>query len=96
MEFDKLEIAGQSFKAFDLKTEFAHLLLIQAQQGFLGCGYFSLDTANRLKESVAIVSGVSTYEDCLKAKVVGLSQAAIDRGLHLNMTGREALLALNC
>lgn len=95
MDFDQIEIDGQTFKALDLETEKAHLLLIQTQNGFLGCGYFSIETANKLGESVALVSGVSSYQDCLEAKVHTLSNSAQEKGLVVGMTGREALLALN-
>jgi uncharacterized protein YunC (DUF1805 family) len=95
MEFDQISIDGHDFKALDLTTEQAHLLLIQTKKGFLGCGYFSIETANKLGESAALVSGVNTYQDCLEAKVHTLSEAAINRGLVVGMSGREALLALN-
>lgn len=95
MEFDQIEVDGQLFKALDLETEKAHLLLIQTKNGFLGCGYFNIETANKLGESVALVSGVSTYQDCLQAKVHTLSQAAQQKGLQVGMSGKEALLALN-
>lgn len=95
MELNKIELEGQTFQGLNVKTESAFLLMIQAKKGFLGCGYFNIETANKLKESVAIVSGVSSYEDCLKAKVILASEEAIKNGVTLSMTGREALMQLN-
>ena len=95
MELDNIELDGQNFKGLNVKTEHAFLLMIQAKQGFLGCGYFNIETANKLKESVAIVSGVSNYKDCLDAMVILASEEAIKKGITLSMTGREALKQLN-
>jgi uncharacterized protein YunC (DUF1805 family) len=60
----------------------------------LACGYFDIETANKLGEAVAIVTGVKNYDDMLLAKVVKLSKAAEDKGLTLGMSGREALSQL--
>ena len=95
MQFDSIDVNGHTFQGIDVKTEKAHLLMIQANQGFLGCGYFSVETANKLGETVAIVTGVSSYEDCLNANVVALSEKAKEKGLTTGITGREALNLLN-
>ncbi len=68
------------------------LLLIKTKKGgILGCGYLSVDTFNRTGEPGAIVRGVNTHDDMLKAKVVAASEAARSLGIEPGMTGEEAL-----
>lgn len=91
---DSIEINGQKYTGHHIKTSVANILMIQAKSGFLACGYFDIETANKLGEPVAIVTGVKNYDDMLSAKVVKLSKPALDKGLTLGMSGKEALSKL--
>ena len=91
---DTIEIEGNAFSAAIVPFEHAKLLVITAPHGALGCGYISLDAAEKFGDAIAIVTGVSSYDDMLKAQVVRLSSAAAARGVSLGMTGREALLRM--
>ncbi len=92
---DSITVNNKSFEAAKIETSHASILMIKAKQGFLGCGYFDVDTANRLNEPVAIVTGVKTYEDMLKANVVKVSDAALELGVQPGISGEEALLLLS-
>ncbi|MCP3967347.1 MAG: DUF1805 domain-containing protein [Lentisphaerae bacterium] len=91
---DKINIDGQEFEGFRLNTENACVVLIKAAHGFLGCGYFNIAVANKLLDDVAIVKGVNSYDDMLKAKVVDCSDSATAIGVKKGMSGREALLKM--
>lgn len=94
MTSEPLEIDGHYFEGIHVRTAKANILLIKADDGFLGCGYFNLESAERLGEPVAIVRGVKSFSDMLEAKVVGRSTTAGQLGIEPGMTGREALLKL--
>lgn len=91
---EKIVIDGHEFEGYRIPTQSANIILIKAANGFLGCGYFSVETADKLRENVAIVTGVKTYDDMLKASVVKLSAAAQQAGITAGMSGREALLKM--
>ena len=91
---DLIDVDGVKFEAFKLATAQSNILLIKTTKGFLGCGYFSVETADKLKEPVAIVTGVKTYEDMLSAKVVRVSETARTLGLTEGISGREAISLL--
>ena len=92
---EKIIIDGKEFEAWRIPTESATILLIKAAHGFIGCGYFDVQTANKLQEHVGIVTGVKTFDDMLEAKIFACSNSAEVVGLRKGMSGREALLKLN-
>lgn len=73
---------------FELKRP---LLVMKAPNGLLGCGYISVETCNKTGEACAIVTGVSTFDDMRKAKVVAASHHAAELGVTVGETGESAL-----
>ena len=88
-------VDGISLEGLRVATEKAVILAIKAANGFVGCGYFDVSTADKLGEHLAVVTGVSTFEEVLDAEVVKASQAALDAGVRTGMKGREALKIFN-
>ena len=91
----KITVDGRQFNALKIETQSAPILLIQGESGFLGCGWFSIETAESLSEAVAVVRGVQNVADMLEARVAAVSPAAADRGVRAGMTGKQALPYLN-
>lgn len=87
-------IDGIEFEAVHVPTAGTNVLLIKTPGGFLGCGYFDVNVADRVGDAVAIVTGVKRLEEMLEARVARLSERARERGVHEGMTGREALRLL--
>ena len=63
---DELKIDGAVFYGYTIPISKGAILLIRGGKGMLGCGYFSLDTAEKLGDAMAIVSGVKSYDDMLE------------------------------
>ena len=91
MVLASIQVDGKAYEAVHVATGKSNVLLIRAGAGFLGCGYFRVDTADRLGDAVAIVRGVQTPDDMLGARVEEISQAAGRAGVRIGMSGREAL-----
>ena len=89
-----IEINGHYLEGYATPTTNSVILIVKAPLGFLGCGYFSLGTAEKVGDAAVIVSGVKKFEDMLNAKVKGFSPAAAALGITTEMNGREALLKL--
>ncbi len=88
---DTVQLDNQSFEAVTLPTPNTKILAIRARLGILGCGYISLETAAKVGDALAVVSGVSSYDDMLQASVKAVSPAAEALGVRPGMTGRDAL-----
>jgi uncharacterized protein YunC (DUF1805 family) len=69
----------------------ANLVLITAEKGYLMCGLLNLETAEKLGQAAAVVRGVKTAEDALKAKVASCTTRAKALGVKEGMSGEEAI-----
>ncbi len=90
-----ISINDKTFEGVSVELPVAPLLMIKCDKGFLACGYVQINTASRLGEIAAIVTGVKDFEDMLKAPIKSLSlkaQECLD--LPENATGKDFLLAL--
>ena len=90
-----MNFEGKEFTAYSIPTNNTFVLIIGAENGFLGCGYLNVEIANKVGDVCAIVTGVKTPDDMLDAKVVAASDAAKELGIKEDMTGKEALLIMS-
>ncbi len=67
------------------------LVVIKAARGYLMCGYLNLEAAEGFGDAAAVVAGVSSADDALKAKVKAATKAAKELGVRAGLTGEEAL-----
>ena len=85
---------GILFSAYLIPLKHAPLLVMQGGNGMLGCGYLSIETADKLGDALAVATGVASYQEMLDAEVKKVSRAAAALGVTPGMTGREALLKM--
>ena len=91
---DTVRLDGNELDAVTFATQNTKILAIRAAHGLLGCGYISTETAAKVGDALAVVSGVANYEDMLAATVKAVSPAAEALGVRPGMTGRAALLKM--
>ena len=91
---DNINIDGKSFQAYTIKTTNASLLIINGKKGMLDCGYVKVETADKLGDVLAIVTGVNSYDDMRLKPVVAVSKAAEALGIKPGMSGGQALAIL--
>ena len=71
---DKKKINDNTFSAYTIPTPNVSMMVITAQKGMLACGYISVEAADKFGDALAIVRGVSSYDDMLKAQVSSVSK----------------------
>ena len=91
---DRINVDGMEFSGSTIEMLQGKLLLIQGRNGMLGCGYFNVETADKLNSAMAIVTGVKCYDDMLTQPVVKLSARAAEYGVTVGMSGKDALLLM--
>lgn len=89
-----INLADKKLVGFKIESVSPPLLIIMGEKGILSCGYFSMEAAEKFNVAVAIVKGVETFEDMLKARVQDLSAAAEKLGIKKGDLGEKALSKL--
>ena len=91
-EIGKVEVDGKSFLALRAEMpELPPLLLIVGEKGFVMCGYLNIDVAEKLGAAAAVVSGVSCFDDVLKAEIKAATSKAKALGLEPGKVVRAVL-----
>ena len=88
---EKISWDGVEAQAGELELFGVKILLIRVGRGALGCGYLNLAAAEKFGHALAIVSGVDSCEEMLRAPVRAVSPAAASLGVVPGDTGLEAL-----
>jgi uncharacterized protein YunC (DUF1805 family) len=70
--------------------------MILTEAGLVGCGIYDVKTAAEFGQAVAIARGTPQKplvdpEDLFEAKIVDATPQAKELGIHVGMTGREAV-----
>ena len=91
---DTIRLDESDLDAITFATQNTKILVIRAAHGLLGCGYISVETAAKVGDALAVVSGVANYDDMLRASVKAVSPAAEALGVRPGMTGHDALLKM--
>ena len=90
-----LDIDGKS--AMSLKVELPDsppLLMIIGHTGFVMCGFLNMDAAEKMNVAAALVSGVRSFDDVLRAEIKAATSKAQTKGIRLGMRGKEAIKLL--
>ncbi|APH38609.1 YunC family protein [Methanohalophilus halophilus] len=91
MIIEQIKLENGTAQGLKWELENASLLLIKADMGYVMCGYLNMETADKLEDVAAVVSGVDSFEDVLQAPVKSVSKKALDVGIEEGMTGRQVL-----
>lgn len=87
---ETVKVGDRSLLGIRVDLPNAPVLMLVGSRGFLGCGYFRADVADKVGHALAVVSGVRTFTDMLAARVAAASAAAAALGIQPGMTGAEA------
>ncbi|MBU0527258.1 DUF1805 domain-containing protein [Candidatus Micrarchaeota archaeon] len=67
------------------------LIVIKAKNGYVACSYIDKDTAEKVGDVAAFVSGVKSMDDLKKAKIRHATSWAEDLGIREGMSVKKAL-----
>ena len=67
------------------------LIIVRAKRGYVACSYLSRETAEKIGDVAAFVSGVKEYPEFFNAKIRSATSWAEDMGIREGMSVRKAL-----
>ena len=91
MNSSQIDIDGHPIFTVEVALPGAPLVVAYTKNGFVMCGYLDIETANKLNVAAALVRGVKTVDDLLKAEVKAVSKVALEKGVQLGVSGKQAL-----
>jgi uncharacterized protein YunC (DUF1805 family) len=94
MKEEKISLGDGYVTGYQIDLGKAPLLIIQAQKGYLMCGYLNMNTANKLGDIAGKVTGVKSFQEVLQTTVVEVSENAKKKGLVQGMNAQEFLKKL--
>ena len=92
---EQLKIGSQTATGLLLELpDSPPLVVIVGKTGFVMCGFLNMEAAERLNVTAAMVSGVKSFEDVLRAEVKAVTSKASLKGVRIGMKGEDALKLL--
>lgn len=88
---DDVEFCGRKYKAFQQTLGNLPMIVVKAKRGYIACSYINKETAERVGDIAAFVSGVKCVNDIFSAKVKGTTTWAEDLGIREGMSVKKAL-----
>jgi len=87
------EICFEGKKYVALKHDIGNLplIVVKAKKGYIACSYIDKETAEKVGDIAAFVSGVKDLEDLKKAKIRVATTWAEDLGIREGMSVKKAL-----
>ena len=92
---ENLDIHEKAFQGVQIELKgLPPIVLIEGNKGFVMCGYLNIDAAESLGAAAAVVSGVSSWEDVLNAKINTSTTKAKALGLEPGRIVRDVIAVL--
>ncbi|MBI5223852.1 DUF1805 domain-containing protein [Candidatus Micrarchaeota archaeon] len=88
---DEFAIEGKKYVALMREMGNLPLIVVKAKKGYIACSYIDKETAEKVGDIAAFVSGVKTFDDLKKAKIRAATSWAEELGIREGMSVKKAL-----
>jgi len=88
---DEISFEGKKYIALKQDIGNLPLIVVRAKKGYIACSYIDRETAEKVGDIAAFVSGVKCLEDLKKAKIRQATTWAEDLGIREGMSVKKAL-----
>ena len=88
---DEISFEGKKYVALKQDIGNLPLIVVKAKKGYIACSYIDRETAEKVGDIAAFVSGVKCLDDLKKAKIRQATSWAEDLGIREGMSVKKAL-----
>ncbi|MBI5227636.1 DUF1805 domain-containing protein [Candidatus Micrarchaeota archaeon] len=88
---DEVTVEGKKYIALTGEIGNLPLIVVKAKKGYIACSYIDKETAEKVGDIAAFVSGVKNLDDVKKAKIRCATTWAEDLGIREGMSVKKAL-----
>lgn len=94
IKYKKIKIGKKYIEALLFNLSSKNLIVLKGRKGYIMCGYLNLKAARKFKDAAAMITGVSTIAEALKAKISAVTPGAAKIGVYKNQSVKEALKSI--
>ncbi len=91
LQHKKIRIGKNNIEALLLNLSSKNLIVLRGRKGYIMCGYLNLKAAEKFNDAAVKITGVSTIEGALRARVRSVTKEAGRLGIHKGQAVREVL-----
>ncbi len=91
LKYKKIRVGKKYIEAINVNLCSKNLILLKGSRGYIMCGYLNLKVAEKFKDVAAKITGVSTIQQALKAKVHSCTSEAKKLGISSGQPIKEVL-----
>lgn len=95
LEERKIMIGGRAVEAFSIELSGKNLIVLRGSRGFIMCGYLDLAVAEKFGDAAARITGVSTIDEALAARIGTCTSRARALGITEGQGVEDALALLS-
>jgi len=88
---DEISFDGRKYIALKHHIGNLPLIVVKAKNGYIACSYIDKETAEKVGDIAAFVSGIKSLDDMKKAKIRHATTWAEDLGIREGMSVKKAL-----
>ncbi|MCM8796956.1 MAG: DUF1805 domain-containing protein [Candidatus Omnitrophica bacterium] len=90
-KYKKIRIGDKVVKAIAIRLLRHNFILLWGSRGYVMCGYLNLKTAEKFKDVAVKITGVSTIEEALQARVYACTTPAKKAGIFKGQSIKDVL-----
>lgn len=88
---EEVQCDGRKYVALRQDIGNLPLIVVKARNGYIACSYIDKDTAEKVGDVAAFVSGVKNLDDVMRAKIRSTTTWAENMGIREGMSVKKAL-----
>ncbi len=88
---DEISFEGKKYVVLTQEIGNLPLIVVKAKKGYIACSYIDKETAEKVGDIAAFVSGVKNLDELKKAKIRNATTWAEDLGIREGMSVKKAL-----
>lgn len=88
-------IGNERVIGLKIKLPFTLLTFVFNTKGFLCSNVINIEMLYENSACICVISKSDSYEDCLNHEIISLNKKAVEKGIKIGMTGKEALIKMH-
>lgn len=95
IDLKSIHIENERVIGLKIKLPFTLFIFVFNTKGFLCGELINIERLQNNSACICVTSKSNSYEECLNSKIISLNKKAMDKGIEIGMSGKDALLKMH-